>query len=279
VDTLLALDDEAARAELLPALASGELVGAVAVAEGAGPWDRDGGATTAARRDGGWELTGAKTFVPAGDVAELLLVYARTEDGPGWFAVRDSPSAPAAGLARTTLDGLDPTRRLARLAFASTPARPLACADPAAALDLVRDLAAVALAAEQVGGLERALELTADYAKVRVQFGRPIGSYQAVKHGLADMYSSWEHAFSVVRYAAWAADHNRPELPLAAALAQAYVGPAYFEGAAGTVQYHGGVGYTWEHDAHLYYKRAKASELLLGTPAQHRARLADRLGI
>ncbi|WP_028921175.1 acyl-CoA dehydrogenase family protein [Pseudonocardia acaciae] len=274
VDALLALDDDAARAELLPGLASGETIGALAVAEAPGPWDATGGATTATRRDAHWELTGTKTFVLAGDVADLLLVYARTEDGPGWFAVREPT-----GLTRTTLDGLDPTRRLAKLTFAATPARPLASADPAAALELVRDLAAVALAAEQVGGLERAMELTADYAKVRVQFGRPIGSYQAVKHGIADMYSAWEHAVSVLRYAAWAADHDRAELPLAAALAQSYIGPAYFEVATGMVQYHGGIGYTWEHDAHLYYKRAKGSELLLGAPAQHRARLADLLGL
>jgi acyl-CoA dehydrogenase len=123
------------------------------------------------------------------------------------------------------------------------------------------------------------MELTVDYAKVRVQFGRPIGSYQAVKHGCADMYCAWEQAVSILRYAAWTADHNREELPLAAALAQAYIGPAYFEVAAGMVHYHGGIGYTWEHDAHLYYKRAKSSELLFGSPAQHRARLADRLGV
>lgn len=279
VDALLTLDDDAARAELLPALASGELIGTLAVAEEAGRWDSAGGATMATRRDSRWELDGTKTFVVAGDVAELLLVYARTEDGPGWFAVRDAPAEPAPGLARTTLKTLDPTRRLAKLTFAATPARPLASADPVGALELVRDLAAVALAAEQVGGLERAMELTADYAKVRVQFGRPIGSYQAVKHGIADMYSSWEHAVSVLRYAAWTADHDRAELPLAAALAQSYIGPAYFGVATAMVQYHGGIGYTWEHDAHLYYKRAKSSELLLGTPAQHRARLADRLGI
>ena len=123
------------------------------------------------------------------------------------------------------------------------------------------------------------MELTVDYAKVRVQFGRPIGSYQAVKHGCADMYSAWEHAVSVLRYAAWTADHDRGELPLAAALAQTYIGPAGFATATGMVQYHGGVGYTWEHDAHLYYKRAKSSEQLLGPPSAHRARLADRLGV
>ncbi|MDT7638346.1 MAG: hypothetical protein QOC83_2634, partial [Pseudonocardiales bacterium] len=201
VDALLALDDEAARAELLPALAAGERIGTAAVAEGSGDWDRSGGTTTATERDGQWVLDGVKTLVLAGDIADLVLVYAATPDGPGWFAVDSPPDNPAAGLERTTLTGIDPTRRLARLRFAATPARPLTSADPAAALDLVADLAAVALAAEQLGGLERAMEVTVDYAKVRVQFGRPIGSYQAVKHGCADMYSAWEHGVSVVRYA------------------------------------------------------------------------------
>lgn len=274
-DTLLALDDEDARSEFLPGIAAGELIGTVAVAETGGEWDRGGGATTATERDGGWALDGVKTPVLAGDIADVVLVAAATPDGPGWFAVHgDAP-----GLTRTRLAGLDPTRRVAKLAFAGVPARRLATADAAAALDLVADLAAVALAAEQVGTLERAMELTVDYAKVRVQFGRPIGSYQAVKHGCADMYSAWEQAVSVLRYAAWTADHDRAELPVAAALAQTYIGPAAFDTATGMVQYHGGVGYTWEHDAHLYYKRAKSAELLLGPPSGHRRRLADRLGV
>ncbi|MFP5070649.1 acyl-CoA dehydrogenase family protein [Pseudonocardia nantongensis] len=274
-DALLALDDDAARTELLPKLAAGELVGTVAVAERGGEWDRTGGATTATERDGRWELTGVKTPVLAGDVADVVLVVARTPDGPGWFAV----DAGADGLTGTRLSGLDPTRRVARLEFDATPARRLATADAAAAVDLVADLAAVALAAEQTGALQRAMELTVDYAKVRVQFGRPIGSYQAVKHGCADMYSAWEHAVSVLRYAAWTADEDREALPVAAALAQTYIGPATFTTATGMVQYHGGVGYTWEHDAHLYYKRAKSAEQLLGPPSSHRARLADRLGV
>ncbi|MBP2366235.1 acyl-CoA dehydrogenase family protein [Pseudonocardia parietis] len=274
-DALLALDDDDARTELLPKLAAGELVGTVAVAERGGVWDRTGGATTATERDGRWQLTGVKTPVLAGDTADVVLVVARTPDGPGWFVVEGG----AAGFARRRLTGLDPTRRVARLEFAATPARRLATADAAAAVDLVADLAAVALAAEQVGVQARAMELTVDYAKVRVQFGRPIGSYQAVKHGCADMYSAWEHAVSVLRYAAWTADEERAELPVAAALAQTYIGPAAFTTATGMVQYHGGVGYTWEHDAHLYYKRAKSAEQLLGSPAQHRARLADRLGV
>lgn len=272
-DALLALDDHDARAELLPALAAGERIATVAAAEGRGEWDRTGGATTATGRDGGWVLDGVKTPVLAGDVADVVLVLAAAPDGPAWFAV----DAGAAGLTRTRLTGLDPTRRVARLAFSATPARRLPTADAAAVLDLVADLAAVALAAEQVGLMQRAMELTVAYATVRVQFGRPIGSYQAVKHGCADMLSAWEQAVSVLRYAAWTADHDRAELPVAAALAQTHVGPAAFATATGMVQYHGGTGYTWEHDAHLFYKRAKSAELLLGTG--HRARLADRLGV
>jgi alkylation response protein AidB-like acyl-CoA dehydrogenase len=274
-DALLALDAGEERDALLGALAAGEKVATVAAAEGGGAWDRTGGATTATEADGGWTLEGTKRPVLAGAVADVLLVFAATADGPGWFAV----DAGAAGLEITPLTSIDPTRRLAAVRFAGTPARLLASADAAAALDLVVDLAGVALAAEQLGGLQRAMELTVDYAKVRVQFGRQIGSYQAVKHGLADIYSDWEHAVSVVRYAAWAADEDRAELPVASALAQSYLGPAHFRAATGMVQYHGGIGYTWEHDAHLYYKRAKSSQLLFGPTSVHRRRLADRIGV
>lgn len=274
-DALLTLDeDEPARAALLPRLAAGELVGTVAAAEGGGgPWDLAGGTTTATGNNGTWRLDGVKTPVLAGDSADLVLVYARTPGGPGWFAVEGN----AVGLTRTVLTGLDPTRRFAELAFAGTPARPLSAPDAGAELETVADLAAVALAAEQVGGMERAMELTVEYAKARMQFGRAIGSYQAVKHGCADMYCAWEQALSVLRFAAWTADHDRPGLPTAASLAQTYIGPAFFETTTAMVHYHGGIGYTWEHDAHLYYKRAKSSELLLGPPGDHRARLADQL--
>jgi acyl-CoA dehydrogenase len=279
-DALVALGDKEANAELLPAMAAGELIAGVAVAEGGGAWDRSGGATTASRADGsdGWVLDGTKTAVVAGDVADVLLVYASGTDGPGWFRVAAGAN-PAEGLSRTTLTTLDPTRRLARIAFTGTPATRLTGADPVRVLDLVADLGGVALAAEQLGGLERAMQMTVEYAKVRVQFGRPIGSYQAVKHGCADVYCDWELGLSALRFASWAADHDREQLPVAAALAQSYLGPAYFQAATSAVQYHGGIGYTWEHDAHLYYKRAKSTELLFGPASAQRARLADRLGI
>lgn len=275
VDTLLALDDEDARAELLPGLASGELIGAVAVAEAPGAWDAAAVATTATRSADGWVLDGHKTFVIGGDVADVVLVLATTLEGPGWFRV----DATAAGVSRRTLRTLDPTRRLARFDFAGAAARPLASSDPGAALALVRDLFTVALAAEQLGVLQRACEMAVDYAKVRVQFGRTIGSYQAVKHACADMYSTAEQATSALRFAAWTADADREQLPLAAALAGAYIAPAAFEVAGSALQLHGGVGYTWEHDVHLYFKRAKSSELLLGTNEQRWLQLADRLEV
>jgi len=275
VDTLLALEDDAARKELLPGLASGEQLGAVAVAEpGTRALDPAATATRAFRRDGGWVLDGVKTPVVDGVSADVLLVYAGTDDGPAFFRVE----AAADGLTRVPMATMDLSRRMARIEFSGTPATLL---DGAAvqALSTVAHQAAVALGAEQVGGLSRALELTVDYATVRVQFGRPIGSYQAVKHGLADVYAEQQLAISALRQASWAADHDIDQLPLAAALLATYVGPAYFRAANAMVQYHGGIGYTWEHDAGRYYRRAKSDELLLGTPAQHRAHLADLLAI
>ncbi|KAA5834456.1 acyl-CoA dehydrogenase [Saccharopolyspora hirsuta] len=264
-DVLLELDDARARAELLPAMASGELVAAVA-------WDQES-VPTAAQRDGSWVLDGRAPRVVSGDIADVVLVQAKTGQGTAWFRVRGEH------VAKTPLRALDPTRRLSNLDFAAAPAELLASPDPDAVRARVRDLAAVALSAEQLGGMTRVLEMTAEYAKVRVQFGRAIGSYQGVKHRLADMCSAVEQAEAAVRYAAWTADADPGELPLAAALVQVLVSPANFQAAADTVQLHGGIGYTWEHDAHLYYKRAKTSELLLGTPDQHRARLADLLQI
>jgi alkylation response protein AidB-like acyl-CoA dehydrogenase len=275
-DLLLALDDPAARSDLLPRMTGGELIAAVAIAEDRGVW-ASGGATAARGSAEQWLLTGSKAAVIAGDIADVLLVYARAEAGPAWFLVKaaDAPQ----GLRRTTLTTLDPTRRLARIDFDATPATMLLSGDPVDVVNRVFNLGGVALAAEQLGGLERILQLTVEYAKVRIQFGRPIGSYQAVKHGCADMYCDWELGQSALRYASWSADHAPEELPAAAALALAYLGPAYFRAATGGVQYHGGIGFTWEHDAHLYYKRAKSTELLFGSPSLHRSKLASCLGI
>lgn len=272
---LMALDDEDARRELLPGIASGDTIATLAAAEDAGRWDGADVRTGAALDGGGWRLDGVKTLVPAGCQADLLMVTARAGDELGFFAVE----AGAPGLHRDELAGLDLTRRLARIELSGVPARRLVCEDATAALSGVLDLAALALAAEQLGGLQRCLEMSVDYARARAQFGRAIGSFQAVKHMCADMHVAMELARSAVRYAAWAADEQPDELPLAAGLARAYCSEAFFRVAADTIQVHGGIGFTWEHDAHLYYRRAKSSELLLGGPALVREQLAARLGV
>ncbi|WP_449064968.1 acyl-CoA dehydrogenase family protein [Planomonospora algeriensis] len=173
---------------------------------------------------------------------------------------------------RRPLRTLDPTRRQALV----EPGGEVAAVS-ADGIARARDLFAVAVAAEQLGVLRASLEAIVAYSRIRVAFNRVIGSYQAVKHRLADMHCTLEQAESIVRYAAWAADEAPAELPGAAALAQAYLGRACFEVASGSLLLHGGIGFTWEHDAHLYYKRAKADEVLLGPPRVHRARLADLL--
>ena len=273
-NALLALDDAEARRELLPSIAAGRTIATLAVAEDGG-WDRSKVATTAVLDGEGWRIHGSKTPVVHGLDADLVVIVARAGGELGFFTVDgDTP-----GLSRTGLAGLDLTRRLASLEFSSAPARRLVCEDAAGALSHVLDLAWVALAAEQLGGLQRCLEMSVDYARARAQFGRPIGSFQAVKHLCADMHVAMELARSAVRYAAWAADAAPYELPTAAGLARAYCSEAYFKVAADTIQVHGGIGFTWEHDAHLYYRRAKSSELLLGVPLQVREQLAERLGV
>jgi alkylation response protein AidB-like acyl-CoA dehydrogenase len=186
----------------------------------------------------------------------------------------------ASGLTRTPLSTMDQTRKQARLEFSGTPAR-LIGGEGAAAGALARtlDLAAVALAAEQVGGAQRCLDMSVEYAKTRIQFGRPIGSFQAIKHKCADMLLEVESAKSAAYYAGWAAAEDSDELPVVASLAKSYCSEAYFHAAAENIQIHGGIGFTWEHDAHLYFKRAKSSELLLGDPSYHRELLAQRIGI
>jgi acyl-CoA dehydrogenase len=274
-DTLLALADEAARAELLPAIAAGELLATVAIAEESGRWAATDTRTIATPDPDGWRLTGRKHLVLDGASADVLIVLANSPEGPAFFRV----AGDAPGLTRTPLVGLDPTRRLARIELNETPATRLAATDPVAVLEKITDLATLALAAESTGVLGQALSMAVEHAKVRVQFGRFIGSYQAVKHLCVDSYVDYELACSVLRNAAWAADHDPAEFRLAAAHAGVSILPAAFRGAARTIQVHGGIGYTWEHDAHLYYKRAKSNELLLGSGVSAQVALADRLGI
>jgi alkylation response protein AidB-like acyl-CoA dehydrogenase len=273
---ILACGDEAARRALLPGIASGETIATLALSEDHGRWDLDAVALEAASSADSWTLSGPKSYVLDGHCADLILVAARTPGGLSLFAVRgDAP-----GLERTLLPTIDETRKQARLEFHDTPAT-LVGAEGAAAPGLERtlDLAAVALAAEQVGGAQRCLDNAVAYAKDRIQFGRPIGSFQAIKHLCADVLVEVESARSAAYHAGWAADGDSDELPVAASIAKAYCSEAFLHAAAANIQIHGGTGFTWEHHAHLYFKRAKTSELLFGGPAFHRERLAQRIGI
>jgi alkylation response protein AidB-like acyl-CoA dehydrogenase len=273
---LLASGDEKAKHEYLPGIAAGEIIATLAFTEDDGSWD---GASpgTAARADGdGWTLHGHKNFVLDGRDASLLLVLGRTPAGLSMFAVDGN----ADGLRRTALPTLDQTRRLARVEFDQVPAVLTGSDGQAAAvLDRTLDVAALALAAEQLGGAQAALDMAVGYAQTRHQFGRPVGSFQAIKHRCADLLLEVESTRSAVSYGAWAVAEDSGEVPAVASLAQAHASETFSHVAAENIQIHGGIGFTWEHDAHLYFKRAKSSELLLGDAAYHRERLAARIGI
>ncbi|MER6198899.1 acyl-CoA dehydrogenase family protein [Streptomyces sp. NPDC001586] len=300
VQALLASGDRQACALHLPGLAEGAVVGALAWAEapaqtpagstgglvgpgsGRGGWEAADTATRAVQDGGGWLLTGGKRYVLAGPAEPaLVLVFAVIAADPapgeapgqgtgtGRLGLFELTAPPAAFTVRSTLDR---TRPLAELTLDRTPAR-LLSPDGAAVLARVRDLACTALAAEQVGAAARALEVTVRYAKDRIQFGRPIGSFQAVKHRLADMHTAVETAGAL---AAAAADADAP--PRLAAAAKSACSQAYAYVAGEMIQLHGGIGITWEHPAHEFFKRAHGSALLFGSPTAHRARLAEDLG-
>jgi alkylation response protein AidB-like acyl-CoA dehydrogenase len=280
-NAILHSGDDAAKKELLGGIASGETIATLALTEDNGRWDAEGITATATKSGDGYTLDGHKMFVLDGHTANLIIVAARTsgssgEQGVSLFAVQGD----AAGLTRTPLATMDQTRKQARLELAGVPGRLIGTEGEGwPVLSRVLDLAAVALAAEQVGGAQKCLDMSVDYAKVRVQFGRPIGSFQAIKHKCADMLLEVESAKSAAYYAGWAAAELNDELPTVASLAKAYCSDAYFHAAAENIQIHGGIGFTWEHDAHLYFKRAKSSQLLLGDPTYHRELLAQRIGI
>ncbi len=262
---LLLTGDESARVDLLPGIAAGETLATLA-------WISDDGRGRAEIAADAGRLSGTASFVLDGHVADVLLVLA----GGTLYRI----DAAGSGVRVEPLETLDMTRRQARITLDGVPAERLGSAgDGDRILAGVLDRVVVMLAAEQVGGAGRALEMAVEYAKVRHQFGRPIGSFQAVKHKCADMYVQLETARSAAGYAVWAAQHAPGELPMAAAIAAAWCSEAYTFVAAENIQVHGGIGFTWEHPAHLYFKRAKSSELLFGTPTEHRDRIADLVGM
>ncbi len=248
----------------------------VAFTEANGKWSEDGITATATKSGDTYKINGEKMFVIDGHTAESIIVAALTPAGVTLFGVKGD----ADGLTRTALSTMDQTRKQAKLEFKDVDAYAF-CEEGKGweYLTKMLDKAAIALAAEQVGGAQKVLDMSVEYAKVRVQFGRPIGSFQAIKHKCADMLLEVESAKSAAYYAMWAASEDNDEVPVVASLAKAYCSDAYFHAAAENIQIHGGIGFTWEHDAHLYFKRAKTSELLLGDPTYHRELLAQRIGI
>ena len=272
---------EAQKASMLPDLASGARLAALAVTEPSGQWDPQSIELTATPDGDGFRLNGAKSYVVDGHVADLLVVAGRTSgtvggDGLGLFTV----SADTAGVTRSLLPAMDPTRKLARIDFDGVRAQRLGDGEGSAtALARTLDQAAIALANEMVGGAQTLFDSAVDYAKLRVQFGRTIGSFQAIKHKCADMLLELELAKSAAYYAAQAAATNDPEWPALACLAQAAASETYLHIAAETIQIHGGIGFTWENDTHLWFKRAKSSEVFLGQPDYHRELLMQRWGV
>jgi alkylation response protein AidB-like acyl-CoA dehydrogenase len=276
VQALRNAGDDAAARDHLAAIAAGTTTATLAVTEGTGRWDEPEVRLRADRVDGSWRLHGGKSYVPDGARADLLLVAARTGSGVGLFSVPGD----ARGLTRRPLPTMDQTRKQADLEFAGVPAR-LIGDEGGAWPGLARTIriCSVALAAEQVGGAQAVLDLVIEHARTREQFGRPIGAFQAVQHRCADMALDLEGARSAAYYGLRAMDEDGSEADTAASLAKAYCSAMYRRVTDMAVQIFGGIGLTWEHSIHLYFKRARSSEVLLGSPAFHRELVAQAIGL
>jgi alkylation response protein AidB-like acyl-CoA dehydrogenase len=276
-ELLMAIGDGEVNARYLPPIARGELVATVAIAESDGSWHcPESSDVVAVERDGQWRLSGEKSVVLSAGSAELMLVTVVANGATSVYAVDPA----TAGVTIVPLTPLDLTRRQSKVRFNDAPAaligRHGAAAGPLAS---ALEHAALALAAEQTGAAGHLMQLCVDYAKMRNQFGRPIGAFQAIKHKLADMAFDVERMDSIVRHAATAAACGSPEFPVVATTAKVFCSEAFFRVAAEAIQVHGGIGFTWEHQAHLYFRRAKSSEYLLGSPVAHREFLLEKLGV
>ena len=262
IGALLAVDGQA-RDELLTRLTANATTATLAYASGT---------VTATEDESGWRLSGEELLVVDGATAEVVVVAARTGERVGLFSVDGG------AIVRERTRAMDPNRDLATLRFDHSAAT-LIAADASDALESVRTRALAALASEQTGGAAVAMEMSCDYARTRVQFGRPIATFQSVKHRCADMAVQVESARSAARWAAAAIAENVPDAAEAAAAAAIVCGEAYAWVAAETVQVHGGIGFTWEHPAHLHVRRAATSRVLFGQPHEHRERLLTALGV
>jgi alkylation response protein AidB-like acyl-CoA dehydrogenase len=280
--TLMEVGSDEQKKRLLPRLASGELVATLATLEPSGRWDADGVAATATASAAGYRLDGTKLFVPDGHVAQLLIVAARKPgtagvDGVSLFLV----DASAPGVKITPLKTMDQTRKLSEVSLSGVEVGKDALLGVEGqgwqTIERVADRGKVALCAEMCGGAQRVLDMSVAYAKVREQFGKPIGSFQAIQHKCANMMVQVESSKSATYYAAWAVANDVPEAPLAAAMAKAYCSDAYRMVAGEGIQIHGGIGFTWEHDMHIYFKRAKSSEVTFGDATWNREIVAQHI--
>ncbi|MFA7262069.1 MAG: acyl-CoA dehydrogenase family protein [Caulobacter sp.] len=269
-EAVLLAGSDAQKSELLPKIAAGELIGCFATSEGPGVVSA---ASLACKVEGG-KLSGVKIPVTDGDIADVAVVLASEGGKPGLFLV----DLKGAGVSRETLKSLDPTRGVARLTFKNAAATRLGGAGEGFALaEQVFDRAAVLLAFEQTGGADKCLEMAKDYAMGRYAFGRVIAGYQAMKHKLADMYVKNQVARSNAYYGAWALNTNAAELPVAASAARIAASEAYWFGSKENIQTHGGMGFTWEVDCHLYYRRSRQLGLVAGAPKVWKERLVSQL--
>ncbi|MBQ76023.1 MAG: acyl-CoA dehydrogenase [Gammaproteobacteria bacterium] len=279
-NAILNAGTEEQKLDLLPQIASGSIRATLAVTESSGRWEATA-VELAAKTDGdGFILQGEKCFVVDGHTADKIIVVARLEGSDGdsgiSFFVVDGE---APGIKKTLLKTVDPTRKLARLEFDGVQAQPLG--EPGAGLDALNktlDQAAIALSNEMIGGTQYLMDSTVEYSKVRMQFGRVIGSFQAIKHKCADMLIQLELAKSAAYHAAAALDEGDENVPVLASMAKSAASDAYIQVAADSIQVHGGIGFTWDQDTHLWFKRAKSSEVFLGDPAYHRELMMQRWG-
>ncbi|MEV4747380.1 acyl-CoA dehydrogenase family protein [Streptosporangium sp. NPDC049248] len=279
-NALLLGDDEELRRDWLPRIAAGDAIASLAHVEADGDWRATRPRVSAVRDGEGWRVTGTKSFVTDGVQADLLLVLASVAGGEEGETVLLAVDTREAGVVAEDVPVLDMTRRLATVTFADARGRAVALGARARqVLEATLGIAAAGLACEQVGGAARSLEVAVEYAKVREQFGVPIGSFQAIKFKCADMLLDLEAARSAAYYAAAAVADDAEDLPVATSVAKAVCSDAYTAITGEMIQVLGGIGYTWEHDAHLYFKRAKASQHLFGDSDLHREQLAVRVGV
>ena len=268
-DALIRFGSESQKLQWLPRLANGDVIGTLAWAETAGVPNTRNLATVAQ----GGAVRGRKIAVPAGMIAHLAIVAARADEGMELFLV--DLSGP--GVTRTRIESIDPTRGHAALSFDDAPAERLGDGNGLSMLETILERAAVPTAFEQVAGAEAALEMARNYALERHAFGRPIGSFQAIKHKLADMFVDNTLARSNSYYAAWALSTGAPDLPVAAACARVSACKAFDHAAQENIHVHGGAGFTWELDCHLYYRRARELSLILGSPRAWKERVVSGL--